>query len=158
MQLNSLSTALRARIVRQAAVLFAAALVIGLIFTFEAIGRIEAWPLLPAIQFDFPGTEAAWRRAHIGTLMNSLAMLAFAGVGGLICLSDPGQRWLTRCVIITGWGNSLGFLIAAIYSVRGLAFGDVIANSTVYILFLLAAVTAFVQVTLLWRGAGAMRA
>ncbi len=158
MQLNSLSTAHRARIVRSAAVLFAVGLVTGLIFTFEAIGRIEAWPLLPAITFDFPGTEAAWRRAHLGVLMNSLAMLAFAGVGGLVCLGDPGQRWLTRCVIITGWGNSLGFLIAALYSVRGLAFGDVIANSVVYLLFLLAALTAFVQAALLWRGAAAARA
>lgn len=153
MQLNPLSTAHRARIVRSAAVLFAAGLVIGLIFTFEAIGRIEAWPLLPAITFDFPGTEAAWRRAHLGALMNALAMFAFAGIGSVVCLSDPGQRWLARCVIITGWGNSLGFLIGAIYSVRGLAFGDVVANSVVYVLFLIAAGTAFVQAFLVWKGA-----
>jgi hypothetical protein len=153
MQLNPLSTAHRARIVRSAAVLFAAGLVIGLIFTFEAIGHIEAWPLLPAIQFEFPGTEAAWRRAHLGAIMNALAMFAFAGIGSVVCLNDPGQRWLTRCVMVTGWGNSVAFVIGAIYSVRGLAFGDVVANSVVYLLFLIAAVTAFVQAFLVWKGA-----
>lgn len=157
MEVTPLSAGHRASIVRWAAALFLGGLLIGLLFTFEALGRVEAWPLLPAIQFDIPGDEAAWRRAHLGLIVNAIAMLAFAGVGGAIRLGDKGQRWYARCVVVTGWGNSAGFVIGALFGVRGLAFGGAVANSIVYFLFLAAAVTAVVQAVLLWRGAGAVR-
>lgn len=157
MEMTPLSAAHRASILRWGAALFLTGLVVGLLFTFEAIGRIEAWPLLPAIQLDIPGEEAAWRRAHLGAIINSMAMLAFAAVGSAIRLGDKGQRWYARCVIVTGWGNSVAFTIGALFGVRGLAFGGVAANSVVYFLFLIAAVTAIVQAVLLWRGAGAAR-
>lgn len=148
-----LSPAERARIAYWAAWLFGAGLVVGLIFTFEAIGHVAAWPLLPAFDFDFPGDEAGWRRAHLGFIVNAVAMLAFAGVGGLATLGPSARRWFVVCVIVTGWANAAGFLTGTLFGVRGLAFGGQVANSITYLLFLVAVATAFVQTVLLARGA-----
>lgn len=154
---ESLSAPERARILAPAAALFALGLVIGLIFTFEAIGHVAVWPLIPALEFDMPGTEAAWRRTHLGALMNALAMIAFAAAGSGIRLGARARQIYIWSVCITGWGNSLGFLVGALFGVRGLAFGAPWTNSLNYLLFLIAALTAFVQAWLLWQGARAQR-
>jgi hypothetical protein len=151
----NLSAQERARILAPAAALFALGLVIGLIFTFKAIGHVAIWPLLPALDFDMPGTEAAWRRTHLGALMNAIAMIAFALAGSGIRLGAWARQIYIWSVCITGWGNTLGFLVGALFGVRGLAFGASWANSVNYLLFLIAALTAFAQAWLLWQGARA---
>lgn len=155
MHLERLSARERARILAPAATLFALALVIGLIFTFKAIGHVAAWPLIPVLDIEMPGTEAAWRRTHLGALMNALAMMAFAVAGSSLRLSARARQWYVVSVCITGWGNTLGFLVGALFGVRGLAFGGAWANSLNYLLFLVAAATAFIQAWLLWQGARA---
>ena len=57
MRPENLSAAERARILAPAAGLFGLGLVIGLVFTFEAIGHVAAWPLLPALDIQMPGTD-----------------------------------------------------------------------------------------------------
>lgn len=151
--LAPLSAIEQARVFRHAAAIFIAGLVFGLIFTFESIGHVAAWPLVPAVDFDFPGTEQAWRRTHLGAVINAVAMLLFAVVGTSLRLSDRGRGIFVLAVLITGWGNTLGFLVGTLSGTRGLAFGDNAANSLSYLLFLLAAGSAFVQGFLLWAGA-----
>ncbi|HEY0915346.1 MAG TPA: hypothetical protein VGE22_10780 [Solimonas sp.] len=157
MALDKLSAPERARILAPAAALFALSLVVGLIFTFEAIGHVAAWPLLPVLDFQMPGTEAAWRRTHLGALMNALAMIAFAAAGSSIRLSAKARRVYIVSVCITGWANTLGFLVGALFGVRGLEFGGAWTNSLNYLLFLLAVPTAFTQAWLLWQGARAQQ-
>jgi len=154
---DSLSAPERARILAPAAALFAFGLVIGLVFTFEAIGHVAAWPLLPVLDFQMPGTEAAWRRAHLGALINALAMIAFALAGGSILLGARARGLYILSVCITGWANTLGFLVGALFGVRGLEFGAPWANALNYLLFLAAVPTAFAQSWLLWQGARARR-
>ena len=155
--LGPLPAAQRDRIFRHAAALFIAGLVFGLIFTFEALGHVAAWPLLPAIDFDFPGSEQAWRRTHLGAVINALAMLLFALAGPHLQLGERGRRSFVWAVLITGWGNTLGFLVGTLFGARGLAFGGGVANSLGYLLFLAAAISAFVQGGLLWSGARGAR-
>ncbi|MDD3765124.1 MAG: hypothetical protein PHP86_17655 [Nevskiales bacterium] len=153
-----LSASRRAAIVQWAAWLFCAGLVVGLIFTFESIGHIAAWPLLPRIDFDFPGDVTAWRRAHLGLIVNAIAMLAFAAAGRSARLGPSAQRSYVIAVIVTGWANSAGFLTGTLFGVRGLAFGGAVANSATYLFFLVAVASAFVQAILLALGARRMRA
>lgn len=155
MNVASLSAQERARILAPAALLFAAGLVIGLIFTFKAIGHVAAWPLIPVLNFEMPGTEAAWRRTHLGALINALAMIGFAVAGSSILLSARARQFYIWSVCITGWSNTLGFLVGALFGVRGLAFGGPWANSLNYLFFLVAVPTAFAQAWLLWQGSRA---
>lgn len=155
MKAERLSAKERAQILAPAAALFGLGLVVGLIFTFKAIGHVAAWPLIPALDIAIPGTEEAWRRTHVGALMNALAMIAFAAAGSSVRLTDRARRLYIWTVCITGWANTLGFLVGALFGVRGLAFGASLANSLNYLLFLVAALTAFTQTWLLWRGAHA---
>lgn len=157
MILAALPSSSRARIVQHAAILFLLGLVAGLIFTFEAIGHVAAWPLLPVIDFDFPGTADTWRRSHLGLLMNAIAMLAFAAAAGQIRIGERGAQWFTISVLVTGWGNSLGFLTGTLFGVRGLEFGGALANSANYLFFLVAAVTGFIQAGIAIRGAANAR-
>jgi hypothetical protein len=152
-----LSQSQRATIILYAAWLFGAGLVVGLVFTFEAIGHVAAWPLLPQINFDFPGTEAGWRRAHLGLIVNSIAMLAFAAVAGSVRFGPRARGIYVVSVIVTGYANSLGFLTGTLFGVRGLEFGGAVANTATYLFFLVAVVTAFAQAILLASAAAATR-
>ncbi len=147
----------RATLILYAAWLFAAGLVVGLVFTFEAIGHVAAWPLLPQINFDFPGTEAGWRRAHLGLIVNAIAMLAFAAVATTARFGPRGRGAYVVCVIVTGYANSLGFLTGTVFGVRGLEFGGAVANTATYLFFLIAVVTGFTQAGLLASAAAAAR-
>lgn len=64
MHFAPLPAAKRSRLVFHGAVLLLLGLVAGLIFTFEAIGHVAVWPLIPQLALDFPGDEASWRRTH----------------------------------------------------------------------------------------------
>ena len=133
--------------------MFALGLVAGLLFTFAIIGRVEAWPLLPAMDFVIPGSAQAWRQTHIGILFNAITLFAIAGVGKSILLTDRLQILLVMCVILTGWFNIAGFVTGTLFGVRGLAMGADLANSVTYIFFLVAVVTAMIQATLIVMGA-----
>lgn len=153
MSSEALGVADRARLFRSAALLFGFGLLLGLVFTFNLIGDVVAWPLLPSTGLSIPGTEAGWRRAHLGGIVNALAMMAFAAAGASLRLGETGRRLYGGFTQLTGWCNSIGFFIAALTGTRGLGYGGSLANSLVYLLFLVAVCTAIGQTWLLWRGA-----
>lgn len=156
MDVSPLPYAVRSRLVFHGAVLFLLGLVAGLIFTFEAIGHVAVWPVIPQLAIDFPGDEAGWRKVHLGFIVNSMAILLFAAASGHASLGPRAGKIFMGSVITTGWGNSLGFLIGALFGVRGLEFVGNEANQVSYLLFTIAAVTAFTQAGLL--AVGALRA
>ena len=147
------SPRLRLHLITQGGVLFMLGLVVGLLFTFVILGRVEVWPLVPRIEATLPGSEAAWRRAHLGLMFNAIALLVFAGLAGALHLGLRAQRVYAVCVSVTAWGNSAGFVLAALTSTHGLHLGDGPGNSLTYLCFLVAALTAFVQGGLLVLGA-----
>lgn len=153
MQSTTFSQRIRLGLMAQGGLLFGFGLVVGLLFTFLIIGRVEIWPVLPALDFSVPGTEAAWRRAHLGLMFNAVTLLVFAGIAGNLSLTAGQQGIYGWSVAITAWGNSAGFLLAALTGTRGLAMGGGAGNSLSYLCFLAAALTAFVQVWLLVSGA-----
>lgn len=152
MALASLSARQRASLLRSAALLFGFGLSVGMLFTFNLIGHVVVWPLIPDLALQVPGTDAAWHRAHLGAIINSIAMIAFTVAGSYLRLNPRTLSMYALCVQVTGWGNSIAFVIGALASERGLAFGMSVANSVMYLLFLSAALTAYMQAWLLWKG------
>lgn len=149
---TALSQRWRSLIALHGLFLFIVGLLAGVFFTFSILGFVEIWPVLPRLDWVVPGDERAWMRAHTGTLMNGMALLVFAGIGGLIRLGAKGQQWLAISLLATGWGNTLGYHTSAIFGDRGLSFGGSVANSVTYLAFLTAVIAVVVVVVLSVRG------
>ncbi len=54
---------------------------------------------------------------------------------------------------MTAWGNVIAATIGSIFGGRGLAFGDGIANSVMYLLFVAAIVAVVIAMMLIYLGA-----
>jgi hypothetical protein len=120
----------------------------GLGFLFNILRFIEVFPFVPRIQKQVPGTEAAWRAAHTGPIMNGMLAMGVSASGSMIELSPPAQRRLVAAVIVTLWGNVVGYNAAAIGGERGLTPRGGPLNNVAYVCFLTAAISALVAVPL----------
>lgn len=141
------------RLIVSGGALFAFGLLAGLIYTFALIGQIEVWPLPWHITLASYWDADAWRRAHVGSLMNAIAVLVFASAAKAISLPDSSWFPFALCVQATAWLNSAAYVLAAILGVRGLSGNGSETNLVVYLLFLMAVITAFIQSWLLARHA-----
>lgn len=124
----------------------------GMVFVFSILGFLELFPVLPRIDTTVPGSEAAWRAVHTGSILNGVMLIAIAAIGGLVRLGPRGQRVLVWSAGITVWGNVIGYFTAAIGEGRGLQFGIGFANTLAYFAFLIAAVAVFGAVGLAITG------
>ncbi len=86
----------------------------------------------------------AWRMAHLEGLLNGLLMLAVAGCGGLLKLSDRAAGWLVGSLVLAGYGNVIASIVGALSGERGLAPGGSGANWFVFLLFMAAVLAVFV--------------
>jgi styrene-oxide isomerase len=124
----------------------------GALHAVVVIGHLELWPLLGRIDWTPAGDAAAWSRTHTGPLMNGLLALAVASVGRLITLGAAQARVLHGSLLVTLWGNTAGYFMAALYGGRGLQFGLSTANTLTYLVFATAAVAVLVAITLALLG------
>lgn len=103
-----------------------------LVMTMTLVAGLGLWTfllggfeLVPGyiIHFQLPGTAEGWARAHRGTPMNSLMILALAAV--LPKIPVP-ERVAVRCgwiMVWTGWANTVFYFAANFSANRGLSFG-----------------------------------
>jgi styrene-oxide isomerase len=124
----------------------------GLAFLFNILRFIEIFPFGPRIQKQVPGTEAAWRAAHTGPIMNGMLAIGVSASGSMIELTPRAQRGLVAAMIVTLWGNVVGYNAAAIGGQRGLTPGGDRLNNVAYFSFLAAAISALVAVPLMIIG------
>lgn len=152
MDIQPLTGPNRSRLALHGLLIFLVGLLAGVFYTFSLLGFIEIWPLLPKIDAVVPGDERAWSRAHTGTLMNAIALIALAGIGSLIHLGKQGQRWLVISALVMGWGNTLGYNSAALFGHRGLSFAENLINNLTYGFFFIAVAGVFAALVLAIRG------
>lgn len=62
----------------------------------------------------------AWKLAHLEGLTNGLLVMAVAGIGGLLVLGDRARRILVATLLVGGWANTVGGIVAALVGTRGL--------------------------------------
>jgi hypothetical protein len=143
----------RAQLVAHGALVFLVGMVAGFPFAFAILGKIALWPF--SIDWTVPGDVRGWRMAHLEGVLNGLLLIGVAAVGGLLRL-DPRQHGrLVAALLVTAWGNMIASIIGPIFGVRGLELGGGVANSVVFLLFMVAIVTVFVALALIYRGARA---
>lgn len=152
---------LQALMIAHAGLVLLMGMLAGLPFAFHLLGQITLWPLPFAIDVTIPGTERAWRAAHLGNIMNGTLLLAIAAVVERLTLS-PGQlRALAWSLILTVWGNGVFYIASCLTDGRALTFGanrfggGDWANSIGYLSAMAAVVAVISALILLVRGAWA---
>ncbi|HEY9829803.1 MAG TPA: hypothetical protein V6D26_04435 [Stenomitos sp.] len=98
-------------------------LVAGLGLWMSLVGGFE---LIPGqiIEFGVPGTPEGWARAHRGTPMNGMMVLAFAAVLPLLNLDKAKMKLFGWIVILTAWSNTAFYFFSNFSQNRGLTFGS----------------------------------
>ncbi len=147
---------LQARLIAHGALVFALGLLAGFPFGFLILGRISLWPIPGALTVSLPGDLRAWRMAHLEGILNGLVLFAVAGLGPRLVLSEAQHARLTWLLVITAWGNVIASCIGPLFGGRGLEFGGSVANSLMYLLFVVAVVAVLWAMVLIYRGARAM--
>lgn len=147
-----MSERLQSTMIAHGALVFLVGMVAGFPFAFVLVQKIALWPF-PAIDWTPPGDVRAWRMAHLEGILNGLTLIAVAATGRRIVLGARAQAWVAWGLIVTAWGNMLASVIGPVFGVRGLEYGNGVANSVMYLLFVVAIVTVMIAMTLVARGA-----
>lgn len=121
------------------------------------LGLVAGFPFAFVILGQMSGDLRAWRMAHLEGVLNGLLLWAAAGVGGVLRLGDGAQKVVVWTLVVTAYGNTLAAILAATTGQRGLEPGGTFANTTVYLLFMVALVAVFVAIGVIARGAGRRR-
>jgi hypothetical protein len=147
-----MSDRLQSTMIAHGALVFLVGMVVGFPFAFVLLQKVVLWPL-PALEWTPPGDVRAWRMAHLEGILNGLTLIAVAATGRGIALGARAQAWVGWGLIVTAWGNMIASVIGPLFGVRGLEFGDGVANSLMYLLFVVAIVAVMVAMILVARGA-----
>ena len=147
-----MSDRLQSTMIAHGALVFLVGMVAGFPFAFVLLQKVVLWPL-PALDWTPPGDVRAWRMAHLEGILNGLTLIAVAAAGRRIALGARAEAWVGWGLIVTAWGNIVAAVIGPVFGARGLEFGDGVANSLMYLLFVVAIVAVMVAMTLVARGA-----
>ena len=144
---------LQSTMVAHGALVFLVGMLAGFPFAFLLLGKIVLWPIPGSIDITMPGDVRGWRMAHLEGILNGLTLIGVAAVGARLKLSHQAQRTVAWALIITAWGNMIASIIGPLFGGRGLAFGDGVANSLMYLLFVAAIVAVVIAMWLVFAGA-----
>ena len=128
----------RVLLVANGAGLWITAILVGWMYMFMLLGKIELFPIVPTIDVKIPGEARAWNMAHLEGVTNGLLLMALAAVAPLLTLTDRQHRMLFWSAVITAWGFTLPAWANALAGTRGLAFDGGpfpggLANSVIYL-------------------------
>ena len=140
------------------ALVFMIGLLAGFPFAFVILGKIVLWPIPGAVDWQMPGDFRGWHMAHLEGILNGLTLWAVAAIAPKLRLGETAMRVVAWGLIVTAWGNIIASVIGPIFGGRGLEFGGGVANSLMYLLFVLAILTVVVAVALVFWGARTQRA
>ena len=116
----------------------------------DAVGKV-----LTSLAQRLPGTERAWRMAHLEGLTNGFFALLVAAVVPAIRdgLSPHETNELVWDIAITAFGNNVASVLAAWYGVRGFTFAGSLPNRLAAMLFGAGVIAAPRAAWLVLRGA-----
>jgi len=121
------------------------------------LGLVAGFPYAFVILGQMSGDLRAWRMAHLEGVLNGLLLWAAAGVGMALRLGEGAQKTVVWTLVVTAYGNTLASILGATTGQRGLEPGGTVANTTVYLLFMVALVAIFVAVGTIASGAARRR-
>jgi hypothetical protein len=117
------------------------------------LGLLAGFPYAFVVLGNMAGSERAWRMAHLEGVLNGLVTLVVAAILPRLTLTRGQQAVLAWSFIAMAYGNVVASILAASTNVRGLTLGGSLANTIVYLLFMMAVAGVFVGVGLVAYGA-----
>ena len=129
---------MRVLLIVHGAGLWITAVLVGWMYMFMLLGKVELFPIIPEINVTIPGEARAWNMAHLEGVTNGLLLMGLAALAPLITLTMTQARLLYWSALITGWGFTIPAWANAWFGTRGLAFDGGpfpggIANSIIYL-------------------------
>lgn len=147
----------RATLIVHGALVFLAGLLAGFPYAFFELGKIALWPFIGDIAVTIPGDTRAWRMAHLEGILNGLVLFGVAAIAPLLRLQGREPAWLTGCLIVTAWGNTVAAIVGPYSGGRGLEFSGGLANRIMFLLFTAAVVAVITAMIIVLRGATRQR-
>lgn len=129
---------MRAALFFNGTALIALALLLGWIWFFALLGRIQLWPLPLDIPVAIPDDGRGWRMAHMEAITQGLLLMAFAFGGRYMRLSPRQFSVFFWSALVSTWLFTLSAAANAMLGTRGLAFGGGpfkagLANDIIYL-------------------------
>lgn len=75
---------------------------------------------MPRMEINIPDQKELLRNAHTGPLMNAMYVMAIVLLSSRLNFSEKQAKWVYYSVIITLWGNLIGYVFAIYAPERGL--------------------------------------
>lgn len=126
---------------------------IGFGFLFHLIGSIQLWPIPGQLDIVLPGTDKAWRMAHLEGILNGLILWLTALLMPLLPFSLKAARRIALGMIVVGWLFTTASLFDALFpNSRGLAFGGPLTNNLAFFMFYVGVLIVMgVMALIAWR-------
>lgn len=114
-------------------------LIVGWIWFFALLGRVELWPLPISVPVSLPSDSRAWRMAHMEGITHGIILMVLGAGGTFIRLGARQIAWLFWTALITAWMFTIPAILNALFGTRGLAFGGApfksgLANDVIYLM------------------------
>lgn len=117
------------------------------------LGMLAGIPLSLVLIGYMPGNPEDWKLAHMEGLLNGLLLIALAGCGKALVLSERQFKLLSLSLTLMAHGNILYGWVRGIYGVKGLDFAPPLANQAAAFLGGVPIIFAFIAITLVIWGA-----
>jgi len=117
----------------------------GFVWLIALAGNVFHIVPLPRFEIIVPDQKELLRNVHVGTILNSIYVMAMVGLSARLNFSVRQARWVYYWAIVLLWGNMIGYSTAVYAPERGLQpIGDwpnLVSYGTFYIAVVAATIT-----------------
>jgi len=117
----------------------------GFVWLIALAGNVFHIVPLPRFEVIVPDQKELLRNVHVGTILNSIYVMAMVGLSARLDFSVRQAKWVYYWAIVLLWGNMIGYSTAVYAPERGLQpIGDwpnLVSYGTFYIAVVAATIT-----------------
>lgn len=117
----------------------------GFVWLIALAGNVFHIVPLPRFEVIVPDQKELLRNVHVGTILNSIYVMAIVGLSARLDFSVRQAKWVYYWAIVLLWGNMIGYSTAVYAPERGLQpIGDwpnLVSYGTFYIAVVAATIT-----------------
>ena len=117
------------------------------------LGMLAGIPLSMVLLGYIPGNPEDWKLAHMEGLINGLLLIALAGCGQALVLSERQFKFLSLNLTLMAHGNILYGWVRGIFGVKGFDLAPPFVNQVAAVLGGVPVLFAFIAITLVILGA-----